>query len=198
MLFVVDRGTDRILDILGEIAATEPSVRVLALSARFGQQAALLAGLDPCDSDSVAMMDSDGQHPPSLIPCLLAGFEQGFDVVYSVREEGNAVPPAQAAELPSLLPPSRLDVGNRNRRGCRRFPARVAARRRGLPDADPRTEPVPPESLLLGWLWFCSSSSAEPSFSFWAWSANTWAIRDEVKARPHYIVEQRINFPEGG
>ncbi len=85
VLFVVDRGTDRTLDILREIATREPSVRVLALSARFGQQGALLAGLDHCDSDAVVMMDSDGQHPPSLIPELLAGFERGFDVVYTVR-----------------------------------------------------------------------------------------------------------------
>ena len=87
VLFVVDRSTDRTLDILDGIAGKDASVRVLALSARFGHQMSLLAGLDHCDSDAVVMMDGDLQHPPSLIPELLAGFERGLDIVYTVRED---------------------------------------------------------------------------------------------------------------
>jgi len=86
-LFVVDRGTDRTLELLRGIAARDPSVRVLALSARFGQQMALRAGLDHADSDAVLMMDSDLQHPPSLIPDLLAGLDRGYDIVYTIRED---------------------------------------------------------------------------------------------------------------
>lgn len=93
-LFVVDRGTDRTLQILRGIAARDPSLRVLALSARFGQQLALRAGLDHSDSDAVLMMDSDLQHPPSLIPELLAGLDRGYDIVYTIRED--------AADLPLL------------------------------------------------------------------------------------------------
>ena len=92
VLFVVDRGTDRTLEILRAIAARYPAVGILALSARFGQQAALLAGLDHCDSDAVITMDCDLQHPPSLIPALLEGFEHGYDVVYTVREDGPGMP----------------------------------------------------------------------------------------------------------
>ncbi len=72
-LFVVDRGTDRTLEILKGIAAADPSVRVLALSARFGHQMSLLAGLDHCDSDAVVMMDSDLQHPPVAHPGAARG-----------------------------------------------------------------------------------------------------------------------------
>jgi glycosyltransferase involved in cell wall biosynthesis len=92
VLFVVDRGTDATLGILRGIAAANPEVGVLALSARFGQQAALLAGLDHCDSDAVVTMDCDLQHPPSLIPALLDGFERGYDVVYTVRRDTTRVP----------------------------------------------------------------------------------------------------------
>ena len=95
VLFVVDRGTDSTLDVLKGIAAADPSARVLALSARFGHQMSLLAGLDHCDSDAVVMMDSDLQHPPSLIPELLAGFERGYDIVYTVREDSPDVPAAK-------------------------------------------------------------------------------------------------------
>ncbi|HVO10859.1 MAG TPA: glycosyltransferase family 2 protein [Vicinamibacteria bacterium] len=92
MLFVVDRSSDRTLDELRRIAAADPCVRVLALSNRFGQQAALLAGLDHSDSDAVVMMDADLQHPPAVIPELLAAHEQGADVVYTLREDTPDVP----------------------------------------------------------------------------------------------------------
>jgi dolichol-phosphate mannosyltransferase len=39
------------------------------------------------------MMDSDLQHPPSCIPALLAQYEQGYDVVYTVREDTPDVHP---------------------------------------------------------------------------------------------------------
>jgi dolichol-phosphate mannosyltransferase len=92
VLYVVDRGRDRSLDLLRALAAADPDVSVLALSSRFGQQAALLAGLDHADADAVVMLDSDLQHPPSVIPELVARHEQGFDVVYTVRETGAPLP----------------------------------------------------------------------------------------------------------
>jgi len=92
VLFVVDRGTDRTLDVLREIAARQPAVRVLALSSHFGQQASLLAGLDHCDADAVVMMDCDFQHPPAVIPELLAAHQKGYDVVYTVREDTPDIP----------------------------------------------------------------------------------------------------------
>jgi dolichol-phosphate mannosyltransferase len=93
VLYVVDRGSDRSLDLLRALAAADPGVSVLALSSRFGQQAALLAGLDHSDADAVVMLDSDLQHPPAVIPELVARHEQGFDIVYTVREEGAEIPP---------------------------------------------------------------------------------------------------------
>jgi len=92
VVYVVDRGTDRTLDILKDLAAADRSVRVLALSGHFGQQASLLAGLDHCDADAVVMMDGDLQHPPSLVPDLLAAHEKGYDVVYTVREDTPDIP----------------------------------------------------------------------------------------------------------
>jgi polyisoprenyl-phosphate glycosyltransferase len=92
VLYVVDRGTDRTLDLLRGLAAADRSVRVLALSSHFGQQASLLAGLDHCDADAVVMMDGDLQHPPALIPELLAAHEKGYDVAYTVREDTPDIP----------------------------------------------------------------------------------------------------------
>src|SRR3989344_1886929 len=87
MLFVVGRGTDRTLPILSELAAKDRNLKVLSLSSRFGHQMQLLAGIDHADSDVVIMMDSDLQHPPALIPKLLAEYEKGNEVVYTIREK---------------------------------------------------------------------------------------------------------------
>jgi glycosyltransferase involved in cell wall biosynthesis len=92
VLYVVDGGTDRTLALLRDLAAADRSVRVLGLSAPFGQQAALLAGLDHCEADAVVMMDGDLQHPPALVPTLLAAHEKGYDVVYTVREDTPEIP----------------------------------------------------------------------------------------------------------
>jgi dolichol-phosphate mannosyltransferase len=92
VVYVVDRSSDRTFERLRSVAAADPSVRLILLSSRFGQQAALVAGLDHADSDAVIMMDSDLQHPPDVIPALLAEHEKGADVVYTVREASGEIP----------------------------------------------------------------------------------------------------------
>ncbi len=88
ILFVVDRCTDDTLNVLRRVVADDPQSRVIALSSRFGHQMSLLAGIENAlDADAVVMMDSDLQHPPELIPELLAKFRRGFEVVYTVRRD---------------------------------------------------------------------------------------------------------------
>jgi polyisoprenyl-phosphate glycosyltransferase len=95
VIYVVDRGSDATLLLLRELARRDPAVRVLALASHFGQQASLVAGLDHCDSDAVVMMDSDLQHPPAVVPQLVAAHEAGYDVVYTVREDTPGLPLAK-------------------------------------------------------------------------------------------------------
>ncbi len=90
VLFVVDRCKDNTLDKIRRIAQIDSSVRIVALSSRFGHQMSLLAGIDHCDSDAVIMMDSDLQHPPTVIPALLEKFEQGYDIVFTHRLDSPA------------------------------------------------------------------------------------------------------------
>jgi polyisoprenyl-phosphate glycosyltransferase len=87
VLYVVDRSTDNSLEILRSLASTDKRIQVLALSARFGHQMSLVAGIDHAQGDAVLMMDSDLQHPPALLPELLASFEKGYDIVYTVRQD---------------------------------------------------------------------------------------------------------------
>ena len=58
----------------------------IRLSRNFGQQAALLAGLNYIDKDYVAIIDDDLQDPPSLISNMLHELRQNkLDVVYGER-----------------------------------------------------------------------------------------------------------------
>jgi glycosyltransferase involved in cell wall biosynthesis len=87
VLFVMDRSSDSSLAILKSLSASNQRVKVLALSSRFGHQMSLVAGIDHVNSDVVVMMDSDLQHPPGLIPEMLAAYEAGNEIVYTIRRE---------------------------------------------------------------------------------------------------------------
>jgi dolichol-phosphate mannosyltransferase len=86
VLLVNDGSDAETTDILDGLAASRPSVVVVHLSRNFGHQAALTAGLDAADGDAVVTMDSDLQHPVEIVPLLLERWEQGADVVHTVRE----------------------------------------------------------------------------------------------------------------
>jgi dolichol-phosphate mannosyltransferase len=87
-VYVVDPGGDRTERILLDLAGRCDEVRVLVMSRRFGHQAALMAGIDACEADALVMLDSDGQHPPELIPELLAQWESGAQIVQTIRRDG--------------------------------------------------------------------------------------------------------------
>lgn len=83
--YVDDGSTDGTGEALERIAHDDARVRVLRLSRNFGHQAALTAGLDHAQGDVVITMDGDGQHPPSLIPELIALHQSGYDIVATQR-----------------------------------------------------------------------------------------------------------------
>src|SRR6185437_6364398 len=83
---VDDGSTDGTWEQLATIAAGHPHVRAFRLSRNFGHQAALSAGLDHARGDAVVLMAGDLQDPPELIPELVARWQEGYDVVYAVRE----------------------------------------------------------------------------------------------------------------
>lgn len=90
LIYVVDRCSDRSFEILRNIARSQENMTVLHLSRRFGHQMSLVAGIDRSSGDAVIMMDSDLQHPPSLIPVLLETFEHGYEIVHTVREHSES------------------------------------------------------------------------------------------------------------
>lgn len=85
VIYVADGCLDGTLEVLKQIAARDPAVKILVLSSRFGHQMALLAGIDQSSADIVVMLDADLQHPPDVIPELVAKHEEGYDIVYTIR-----------------------------------------------------------------------------------------------------------------
>jgi len=72
LILVDDASDDGSPDLLGEIAAADPCVRVVTLACRSGQSAALLAGFEAARGDVVVTLDADLQNDPADIPRLLA------------------------------------------------------------------------------------------------------------------------------
>jgi glycosyltransferase involved in cell wall biosynthesis len=87
-LILVDDGSrDSSLERMLALRRQDSRVRVAALSRNFGHQIAITAGLDLASGDAVIVMDGDLQHPPEVIPELVARWEEGYEVVYGVMTE---------------------------------------------------------------------------------------------------------------
>jgi dolichol-phosphate mannosyltransferase len=83
---VDDGSRDATLARLEQAARDDSSVRVVRLSRNFGKESALAAGLDAARGRAVIVMDADLQHPPEVIPRMVALWREGNDVVSAVKE----------------------------------------------------------------------------------------------------------------
>ena len=86
-LFVNDGSRDRTLQIIKGLRSADKRICYVDLSRNFGKEAAMLAGFDYATGDCMVIIDADLQHPPALIPEMLAWWEQGYDDVYAKRTE---------------------------------------------------------------------------------------------------------------
>ncbi len=86
ILIVDDGSSDQTRHVLRQLSRAYPVVRFLSFSRNFGHQMALRAGYDHARGDAVICLDADLQHPPELIPRLIDKWQEGYDVVYTVRQ----------------------------------------------------------------------------------------------------------------
>ena len=84
-IFVDDGSTDRSREVMSELRAGDPRVKLLFLARNFGHQLALSAGLDFASGDAVVIMDSDLQDPPEGVPEMIPLWREGYEVVHAVR-----------------------------------------------------------------------------------------------------------------
>lgn len=86
-IFVDDGSTDDTLARLRAIHASESRVKVVSFSRNFGKEVAAAAGLRYASGDAVVLMDGDLQHPPELLPQMLAMWKSGrADLVEAIKD----------------------------------------------------------------------------------------------------------------
>ena len=85
IIVVNDGSKDNTAKVIQALCDAHPEVVGMNLSRNFGKEPALSAGLDAAQGDVVVIMDSDGQHPVSLVPDMLQRWREGADVVYAIR-----------------------------------------------------------------------------------------------------------------
>lgn len=86
IVLVNDGSRDNSLNMMREINANDQRVKIVNLSRNFGHQIAICAGMDHASGNIIAIMDSDLQDPPEVLPKFFGKQKEGYDVVYAVRK----------------------------------------------------------------------------------------------------------------
>ena len=86
LLYIDDGSRDGSTELLYKIAAQDSRVRVVSFRRNFGQTAAVQAGIDNSRGEVLIFLDGDLQNDPHDIPRLLAGIDEGSDVVSGWRK----------------------------------------------------------------------------------------------------------------
>jgi polyisoprenyl-phosphate glycosyltransferase len=106
-IIVVDDGSrDETYAQAAAASGLPVATKVLGLSRNFGKEGALLAGLREAAGEAVITIDADLQHPPELIPDMIAAWRAGACVVNGVkrsREQDSALVALRARVVNALL-----------------------------------------------------------------------------------------------
>ncbi len=86
IFLVNDCSPDDTYEVIRALCRQNGNITGISLAKNFGQHAALMAGLRRSDGDIVVCLDDDGQTPADEVEKLLAGIENGSDVVYASYE----------------------------------------------------------------------------------------------------------------
>lgn len=87
IVFVDDGSTDSTVDRVLALRETDPRVCILQLSRNFGSYAAIKAGFDYAHGDAIISISADLQDPPELFRSFAARWQEGYHIVWGVREQ---------------------------------------------------------------------------------------------------------------
>ena len=86
-LFIDNCSTDKTVDILRNIAASDKNVRVIVNSRNFGLGRSPFYGMIHVSGDAIVPIFADLQTPPETIPELVTRWDQGYNIVAAIRKD---------------------------------------------------------------------------------------------------------------
>ena len=86
LIFVDDGSVDTTFAIIQKLHTKDKRVKGISFSRNFGHHIAITAGLDVAEGDLTVIMDSDLQDRPEEIIKLFQKLNEGYDIVYAVRQ----------------------------------------------------------------------------------------------------------------
>ncbi|MDI9347934.1 MAG: glycosyltransferase family 2 protein [Methylacidiphilales bacterium] len=87
VIFIDDGSSDATFALLAKYQSTHSWIKVLGFARNFGHQVAVSAGIDHAIGDATIIMDADLQDPPEVVLEMIQKWQEGYDVVYGVREQ---------------------------------------------------------------------------------------------------------------
>ncbi len=91
VIYVNDGSRDNTFQVILNLAKDNQHIKYISFSRNFGHQNALKAGYDFASGDCAISLDADLQHPPAVIPELIARWEEGFEIVNTIRADHDSI-----------------------------------------------------------------------------------------------------------
>ena len=89
-IFIDDGSTDQTWSEITRINQQNHTIHALRFGRNFGKESAIAAGLEHAHGRAIVVMDADLQHPPSLLPEMIALWQQGNLIVEAIKMERQA------------------------------------------------------------------------------------------------------------
>ena len=87
IIFVLDPSEDNTEEIISQEIVNDKKIKLIKFSRRFGQPAALLAGIKNSNLDNVVLIDVDLQDPPELIEEMYKLRKENYDTILAKRSK---------------------------------------------------------------------------------------------------------------
>lgn len=91
IIYVNDGSSDNTLQVILALAKENPAIKYISFSRNFGHQNALKAGYDFASGDCAISLDADLQHPPDVIPALIGKWEEGYEIINTIRIDHDSI-----------------------------------------------------------------------------------------------------------
>lgn len=90
IIFVNDGSPDNSEEILKKIVNKDSHTIAITHSRNFSSQMAFTSGMDASTGDAIVFLDGDLQDPPEIIEKFYKKWQEGFDIVYGIRNKREA------------------------------------------------------------------------------------------------------------